>query len=101
LAASGVPRSRWSDGVSIGDREGAGPKLYFQRVPEPKTVKNRLHLDLDVAAGADPISVRTADIEAEVVRLSALGAAVIGRVSEAGHFHVTMADPEGNEFDVR
>jgi environmental stress-induced protein Ves len=101
LARSGVPRSRWSDGVSICDCEGTGPKLYFQKVPEPKTVKNRLHLDLDVTAGADPISARTADIEAEVVRLSALGAAVIGRVGEAGHFHVTMADPEGNEFDLR
>jgi environmental stress-induced protein Ves len=101
LAARGVPRSKWSDGASICDPQGTGPTLYFQKVPEPKTVKNRLHLDLDIAAGSDPISARSADIESEVVRLSALGAVVIGRVSEHDHFHVTMADPEGNEFDLR
>jgi hypothetical protein len=75
--------------------------LYFQRVPEPKTVKNRLHLDLDVAARGDSIAARTADVEAEVVRLVAVGAAVIKRVSDHDHFHVTMGDPEGNEFDLR
>ncbi|MHB8274389.1 MAG: VOC family protein, partial [Dermatophilaceae bacterium] len=39
------------------DPEGRGPKLYFQRVPEPKTVKNRLHLDLDIVVASDPIVV--------------------------------------------
>ena len=101
LAAMGVPRSEWDDGSSISDPEGTGPALYFQRVPEPKTVKNRLHLDLDVAARGDSIAARTADVEAEVVRLVAVGAAVIKRVSDHDHFHVTMGDPEGNEFDLR
>ena len=49
LAAMGVPESEWHDGASISDPEGKGPKLYFQRVPEPKTVKNHLHLDLDTS----------------------------------------------------
>jgi environmental stress-induced protein Ves len=101
LTAMGVPGSKWNDGASICDPEGSGPNLYFQRVPETKAVKNRLHLDIDVAAGSDTASVRTAGIEAEVVRLSALGATVIARVTEHDHFHVTMGDPEGNEFDLR
>ena len=101
LAARGVPQSEWDDGASICPAEGTGPTLYFQRVPEPKTIKNRLHLDLDIAFGSDPLAARMADIEAEVVRLSALGARVIGRFHDHDHFHVTMADPEGNEFDLR
>jgi environmental stress-induced protein Ves len=101
LAAMGVPQSEWNDGASICPPEGTGPTLYFQKVPEPKTVKNRVHLDLDIAFGSDPVAVRMVDIEAEVVRLSALGATVIGRVTDHDHFHVTMGDPEGNEFDLR
>lgn len=68
--------------------ESAGPgcpRLYFQEVPEPKSVKNRVHLDL-----------RTDDVEAEVTRLVALGAAELHR---SGTW-VTLSDPEGNEFCV-
>jgi environmental stress-induced protein Ves len=101
LAATGVPRSAWDDGASICDPEGNGPTLYFQTVPEPKRVKNRLHLDLDVAVRSDPVAVRAADVEAEVGRLTALGATIVGRVTDHDHFHVTMGDPEGNEFDLR
>jgi environmental stress-induced protein Ves len=101
LAALGVPPSEWNDGASICPPEGTGPTLYFQKVPEPKHVKNRLHLDLDVAFSSDPIAARMADIEAEVARLSALGATVLSRVADHDHFHVTMGDPEGNEFDLR
>jgi hypothetical protein len=63
----------------------ARPRLFFQRVPEPRRVKNRLHLDL---TAADP--------EAEITRLTGLGAMVAARY--AGH--VTLTDPEGNEFCV-
>lgn len=63
-----------------------GPTLWFQRVPEPKTAKNRQHFDL-----------RTMDtVEAEVERLVALGATVTGGDGDL----VVMADPEGNEFCV-
>jgi hypothetical protein len=61
------------------------PRLFFQRVPEPRRVKNRLHLDL---TAADP--------EQEVARLAGLGARVVARY--AGH--VRLTDPEGNEFCV-
>jgi len=63
------------------------PRLWFQRVPEPKVVKNRVHLDLS-----------TDDVEAEVARLVALGAAVAAAQPDDGL--VVMHDPEGNEFCV-
>jgi hypothetical protein len=63
-----------------------GPNLWFTRVPEPKTAKNRVHFDLRAPG----------PVEAEVARLEKLGATVIAR-----HPHLTvMADPEGNEFCV-
>lgn len=101
LAAMGVPESEWNDCASICHPDGTGPSLYFQKVPEPKTVKNRLHLDLDIADRSDPIATLMADVEAEVGRLTALRATAIVRVAAHGHFHVTMRDPEGNEFDLR
>jgi catechol 2,3-dioxygenase-like lactoylglutathione lyase family enzyme len=71
---------------------GLGRRLLFQRVPEPKTVKNRLHLDLH--AGPERR-------DAEVARLRDLGATVLQKVAEPGTEHVVMSDPEGNEFCVQ
>ena len=65
--------------------EGVRPRFFFQLVPEAKTVKNRLHLDLS-----------TDDRVAEVRRLTALGARVIGEHEG----WTTLADPENNEFCV-
>ncbi|WP_151479707.1 VOC family protein [Streptomyces albicerus] len=70
---------------------GLGRRLLFQRVPEPKTVKNRLHIDLHTGEGRR---------EAEVARLAGLGATVLREVKEQGGEWVMMADPEGNEFCV-
>lgn len=68
-----------------------GPKLLLQQVPEPKTVKNRMHLDIDAV-----------DIEAEADRLEGLGARRVAddQLSEHGTSWILMADPEGNEFCV-
>lgn len=71
---------------------GLGRRILFQRVPEVKTVKNRLHIDLHADPGAR---------EAEVARLEALGAVVAHRVKEPGGEWVVMTDPEGNEFCVQ
>lgn len=71
---------------------GLGRRILFQAVPEPKRVKNRLHLDLHVGPEAR---------DAEVARLEALGATILAEVEARGSHHVTMADPEGNEFDVQ
>ena len=88
---------------SIVDPDGDGPRIWFQRVPDRKTVKNRLHFD--VAAGGDrsvPIETRTARVDAEVQRLVGLGATMTRVLAEPGldHYAVAMTDPEGNEFDV-
>ncbi|MEU6928509.1 VOC family protein [Streptomyces sp. NPDC046374] len=70
---------------------GLGRRILFQRVPEPKTVKNRLHMDLHPEAD---------DRAAEVARLTALGASTVRDVAEPGGSWVVMSDPEGNEFCV-
>ncbi|OKJ25825.1 MULTISPECIES: VOC family protein [unclassified Streptomyces] len=68
------------------------PTLLLQQVPEPKQVKNRMHLDLDFG---------TEDLDAEVERLQQLGAQRITREQSEHGFHwVVVADPEGNEFCV-
>lgn len=71
---------------------GLGRRLLFQRVPEPKTVKNRLHLDLH--AGPERR-------DAEVARLEKLGAKVLRKVAEPGGTWTVLSDPEGNEFCVQ
>ena len=68
---------------------GATPKLMFLQVPEPKQAKNRLHLDL-----------HGDDWRAEVERVVALGATKLSEHQEYGIEWATLADPEGNEFDV-
>jgi Glyoxalase-like domain len=91
----------WADalGSSVGpdptpefaaiDADGGAPRLAFHQVPEAKTVKNRLHLDL--------ISAQFAH---ESERLLALGATRIRNVEHGGARWTTFADPEGNEFDL-
>ena len=76
--------------AAIIDPNGVSPRLYFQKVPEPKTVKNRVHLDLNVP-----------DMEAEVERLTALGGRKVRVFDENDETWTVMADPEGNEFCVQ
>ncbi len=91
-----------SDGTDrIIDPTGQGPKIWFQWVPEEKSIKNRLHIDVMVGGDrSDPFSVRRDRVEARVGELEALGASVVERHDQPieGHYHVIMADPEGNEF---
>ncbi|MEO8330397.1 MAG: VOC family protein [Candidatus Nanopelagicales bacterium] len=86
---------------SIIDPSGEGPRIWFQQVPEPKVVKNRLHLDLDISGGRDvPLDQRRERIDAEVKRLQEAGAAAqrVLEVDGADYYAVVMQDPEGNEF---
>jgi catechol 2,3-dioxygenase-like lactoylglutathione lyase family enzyme len=99
LEAWGVPPERRNDRSAVSDPDGTGPRLFFQRVPEGKTAKNRVHLDVRAApglAGED----RMAALEQEATRLTGLGATRLERFEpddlHAGH--VVMQDPEGNEF---
>ena len=102
LAALGVPPERRNDASAIVDPEGAGPRLFFQRVPEGKGVKNRVHLDVRAAPGLQG-EERMAALETECDRLVALGARRLRRYEPdlpLGAGHIVMADPDGNEFCV-
>lgn len=81
----------WRQGQAINHPEGSAPRMLFQLVPEAKTVKNRMHLDIRVGEER---------IEQEVARLTAAGARELHRGRQGPHWWVTMADPEGNEFCV-
>ena len=101
LRDQGIPEEHWNDASAVVDPDGAGPRIYLQRVPEPKTVKNRVHLDLNVSGGAPvPIEERRRRVEAEAERLTGIGAIRLRAVEERGVYWVVMQDPEANEFCV-
>jgi hypothetical protein len=81
------------------DPSGVGPRLFFQRVPEGKVVKNRVHLDVRVGTGLVG-EQRVAALEAECARLVALGAARVRLLRADGYDEscLVMQDVEGNEF---
>ncbi|WP_375494114.1 VOC family protein [uncultured Jatrophihabitans sp.] len=102
----GVPADELGDGDNcdrLVDPTGVGPRIWFQVVPETKTVKNRLHLDLDVTGGrTTALEQRRATVDAKVAELVVAGAQVLRRADgdTEGHYAATLADPEGNEFCV-
>jgi hypothetical protein len=100
----GVPEDELGNGADrIVDPSGRGPRIWFQVVPERKTIKNRLHLDLGVGGGrAVPIETRRQRVDAEARRLVDLGAQLVGVLYTEGldHYAVAMKDAEGNEFDI-
>jgi catechol 2,3-dioxygenase-like lactoylglutathione lyase family enzyme len=100
LEAFGVPPEKRNDASAVIDPDGSGPRLFFQRVPEGKQVKNRVHLDVRAAPGLEG-DARMAALEAEAERLVSRGATRIERHEPAPPLaggHIVMADPEGNEF---
>jgi len=101
LEAWGVPKDAWNSRSACSDPNGVGPRLFFQRVPEGKTAKNRLHLDVRAAPGLRG-EERMAALEAECARLVDLGATRLTRFepeSTPGEIgFIVMQDPEGNEF---
>ena len=102
LEAQGIPEKDWTSASAVIDPDGVGPRIYFQRVPEGKTVKNRVHLDLNVGGPRSaPPDERRRRVDAEVDRLVELGARKSRTVEERGEYFINMLDPEGNEFDVQ
>lgn len=82
------------------DPDGVGPRIFIQRVPEPKTAKNRLHIDVRTATGLKG-DERMAALEEEAARLVGLGATRLNRFEPeppTSHGFIVMSDPEGNEF---
>ncbi|CAM5501723.1 MULTISPECIES: VOC family protein [Streptomyces] len=97
--ALSLPPEKRDAGFACQDPTGAGPRLYFQRVPEGKTVKNRVHLDVRVGTGLVG-EERLAALEAECARLLPLGAKRVRLLlaDEENESCLVMQDVEGNEF---
>lgn len=100
----GFPEGALDAGPShLIDPTGQGPRIWFQRVDEAKTVENRIHFDLGVSGGRSvPLEVRRERVDTEAERLRRHGATRLGALFEGGidHYAVVMRDPEGNEFDI-
>jgi len=98
MASWGMSPDRFNAFSAIVDPDGAGPRIFIQQVPEPKTAKNRMHLDVGVE-GEGPDRVR--NVREHVERLVALGATALQEMDENGEFWIVLQDPEGNEFCVQ
>ncbi len=99
LEAWGVPQERRNDASAVHDPDGSGPRLFFQKVPEGKAAKNRVHLDVRAAPGLEG-EERMAALESECARLVVLGGTRVERHEPGpmGAGHIVMRDPEGNEL---
>ena len=92
-----LPPEEQDSWFASSDPSGVGPRLYFQRVPEGKVVKNRLHLDVRVGTGLVG-EERLAALEAECARLVPLGATRVRLLYDGTDSCIVMQDIEGNEF---
>lgn len=103
----GVPEEELADAGdgsdSLVDPDGVGPRIWFQKVPEAKVVKNRVHLDVPASGGRGvALETRRERVDAEVERLIDAGATRLRVLAQQGmdHYAIVMQDPEGNEFCV-
>ena len=101
LTRNDIAEDRWNDASAIVDPDGTGPRIYFQRVPEGKEVKNRVHLDLNQATAGTPPEERRGLVDAEGERLQSIGATFVRRNDVGDEYWIVMQDPEGNEFCVQ
>ena len=97
-----IPKENWNDASAVIDPNGNGPRLLFQRVPEGKTAKNRVHLDVNAGGGHGVDYVDKVDaVDRHVDALLHAGATKLAVFAERGEYWVVMQDPEGNEFCVQ
>ncbi len=96
------PGHDFEDGTSLVDPDGLPPAIGILRVPEGKTAKNRMHIDVRVAGGhPDDPALREQWIRAKSAELVAAGATAVREDAFDGRLdHIVMQDPEGNEFCV-
>ena len=88
----------WS---AVVDPAGTGSRVLLHRVPEPKVVKNRVHLDVRVSAVDEvPAETRRRQVDTEVVRLQTLGGTHLRTEEDEHDYFAVMTDPEGNEFCI-
>jgi Glyoxalase-like domain len=97
--SAGIPEEQFGEVSSRIDPVGEGPRLYFQRVPEGKTAKNRVHLDIQVGRGVKG-ERRKRLISEKVEQLVRAGASLAWENETLWGDSVVLRDPEGNEFCV-
>ena len=95
--AMGIPEENWDDARALVDPNGTGPRIFIQKVPESKSAKNRVHLDINVASDV-PKDERRSLVERKADELAGAGATIVGPMEQRGEFWIVMQDPEGNEF---
>ena len=98
--SAGIPEEEFGEVSSRIDPVGEGPRLYFQRVPEGKTAKNRVHLDIRVAGREVSGEERERLISEKVEQLVQAGASLAWETDDARGSAIVLRDPEGNEFCV-
>jgi hypothetical protein len=97
-----IPEENWNDARALVDPAGQGPRIFFQRVPEGKTAKNRVHLDVNAGGGHEvEYPDRVDAVDRHVDALLDLGATKVEVFAQRGEYWVVMNDPEGNEFCVQ
>ncbi len=102
LVAMNIPRDRWDDVWAIRDPDGSRPRILFQKVPEAKSAKNRVHLDVNVGHGIADADERWDTVTSHADRLIAAGASLVEeRRNDLGDHWMVMTDPDGNEFCVQ
>jgi hypothetical protein len=98
LVAWGYTPDQFNDRYAIIDPDGRGPRIFLQKVAEPKRAKNRVHLDVNV--GGDH-SGRRERVRDHAQHLVSLGAHFEAEFDQERDFWIVMRDPEGNEFCVQ
>ncbi|MGI8825892.1 MAG: VOC family protein [Chloroflexota bacterium] len=99
LRTQGFSEDEMDDASAIVDPDGSGPRIFFQRVPESKSAKNRVHLDVNIGGPDDtPVDERRRRSDAHAELLITAGARRLAAKEEHGEYWVVMQDPEGNEF---
>jgi hypothetical protein len=101
LDSIGVPANQRDSRWAVVDPDGARPRLLFQKVPEGKIAKNRMHLDVNVGAGIADTGERRRIVRARADELVGLGANELREADEHGEYWIVLHDPEGNEFCVQ
>jgi len=96
----GMPEEEFGDQASVIDPADAGPRLYFQRVPEGKVAKNRVHLDVRVAGHEIRGEERKRLVSEKVEQLVEAGASLAWKSDDVRGNAIVLRDPEGNEFCV-
>ena len=96
-----IPIEQRGDLAAIIDPDGVRPRILFQRVPEDKVAKNRVHLDINIAADLDEPTEAKAVIASHVATLVAAGATKVEEFDDVTGRWTVMQDPDGNEFCVQ